>query len=207
MCSHWRCPDGQIREDRGQEIIGVFTRSTRLRYRMNLPYGLLCRETAIAMGACDTITLQGSGMTYSFAVCPLWASTTNAGGVYAILHDGPVDRIRPQRSLIEMRCAQRDAVRQWQILYIGQTGNLEARFANAQEDLALARIGATHLAVLTTACPYVDANSFPSGHCRHIFYLRKHHRTGLSVSFLATSRFAISGFDVQEQDVAIPGNP
>jgi hypothetical protein len=101
------------------------------------------------MGTLEMISLMGrSGQSYTFTAIPIGFPLAAVGAVYAVLHDGPIERWRMRRSVLEIGPPLRLRHSRWTVLYIGQTDNLSARFANALRDLELARICATHLAVL-----------------------------------------------------------
>ena len=104
------------------------------------------------MATLGTVTLVGnSGTSYPFTVVPMGTPLATVGGVYAVLRDVRCDRPGTRRSLIENRIDATEATR-WSVLYIGQTETLRVRFENLFLDMGLARIGATHLAVLGADC-------------------------------------------------------
>lgn len=80
------------------------------------------------MAAEDKVTVKGqSGAQYDFEVYP-WGTTFNpVGGLYLVLKKQPVGN--------------------YNILYIGQTGNLSERFDNHHRLDAFTRNGKTHIAV------------------------------------------------------------
>ena len=76
----------------------------------------------------NTITLRGtSGSSYTFSIYPLGQAFKALGGVYAIL---------------------RFEGGSYQVLYVGQTGDLSERFDDHHKAACFSRNGATHIAVL-----------------------------------------------------------
>jgi len=104
--------------------------------------------TEEAMATFEVISLMGrSGRSYPFRVYQIGAPIAAVGAVYAVLRDGPVESVWTRRSVLGMGHPASPSQPQWTVLYIGQTDDLRTRFDNANLDLELARIRATHLAI------------------------------------------------------------
>jgi len=102
------------------------------------------------MGNLEIVTLTGkSGTCYDLLVLPVGTPLAAIGAVYSVLRDGPSCGTWERRSLIRRKSPSEG--RQWSVLYIGQTNDLDARFENAHVDQELARIRATHIAILGAA--------------------------------------------------------
>jgi hypothetical protein len=111
------------------------------------PHSMHTTETAMA--TLEVISLMGcSGRSYAFTVNPIGAPLAAMGAVYAVLRDGSLENCWTRRSVLGTCHHPRPSGSRWTVLYIGQTENISARFANARRDLELARIRATHCAVL-----------------------------------------------------------
>jgi len=96
----------------------------------------------------ESATLTGkSGATYSFLVVPFGTPLSAAGVVYALLRDQE-QQFGTGRSLFALPIRSSVGRRQWTVLYVGQTENLSQRFERYEMDDDLARINASHIAVI-----------------------------------------------------------
>lgn len=100
------------------------------------------------MAALESTALTGkSGTTYSFLVVPFGSPLSAGGAVYALLRDQE-QRYVTGRTLFASPRQSSDVRRQWIVLFVGQTENLSQRFKRYEMDDDLARINASHIAVI-----------------------------------------------------------